>query len=87
MSNLPKGWKQELLSEYLETIIDYRGKTPEKADKGILTLSAKSVKMGEIDYSQAYFISKETYKEFMVRGFPKNWRYFNDNRSTSWMYC
>lgn len=71
MSNLPKGWKQELLSDYLETIIDYRGKTPEKADKGILTLSAKSVKMGEIDYSQAYFISKETYKEFMVRGFPK----------------
>lgn len=71
MSDLPNGWKQELLSDYLETIIDYRGKTPEKADKGILTLSAKSVKMGEIDYSQAYFISKETYKEFMVRGFPK----------------
>lgn len=71
MSDLPKGWKQELLFDYLETIIDYRGKTPEKADKGILTLSAKSVKMGEIDYSQAYFISKETYKEFMVRGFPK----------------
>ena len=71
MKTLPNGWNQELLSDYLETVIDYRGKTPEKSDKGILTLSAKSVKMGEIDYSQAYFISKETYKEFMVRGFPK----------------
>jgi type I restriction enzyme, S subunit len=71
MSNLPKGWKQENLTDYLETIIDYRGKTPEKSDQGILTLSAKSVKMGEIDYSQAYCISQETYNEFMVRGFPK----------------
>ncbi len=71
MKTLPTGWKKEKLSDYLETVIDYRGKTPAKADKGILTLSAKSVKMGEIDYSQAYFISKETYKEFMVRGFPK----------------
>lgn len=71
MKTLPKGWKKEKLSDYLEMVIDYRGKTPAKADKGILTLSAKSVKMGEIDYSQAYFISKETYKEFMVRGFPK----------------
>ncbi len=27
--------------------------------------------MGYIDYSQAYYISEETYKAFMVRGFPK----------------
>lgn len=63
--------KEELLVDCLDAVIDYRGKTPKKSDAGILTLSAKSVKMGKINYSQAYFISKETYDKFMVRGFPK----------------
>ena len=68
---LPFGWVKENLVKCLESVIDYRGKTPEKSDTGILTLSAKSVKMGYIDYSQAYYISPKTYKSFMVRGFPK----------------
>jgi restriction endonuclease S subunit len=71
MSDLPTGWSEENLVSCLDAVIDYRGKTPKKADKGIVTLSAKSVKMGNIDYSQAYYISEETYKSFMVRGFPK----------------
>jgi type I restriction enzyme S subunit len=64
-------WKEATLVDCLEAVIDYRGKTPKKSNHGILTLSAKSVKMGSIDYSQAYHISKETYDKFMVRGFPK----------------
>lgn len=64
-------WKEEILVDNLESLIDYRGKTPKKSIEGILTLSAKSVKMGEIDYSQAYRISIETYKKFMTRGFPQ----------------
>ena len=74
MSNkfdIPNGWKDINLVDCLEAIIDYRGKTPPKSEKGVLTLSAKSVKMGYIDYSQAYFISKAAYDKFMVRGFPK----------------
>lgn len=71
MTELPGGWVDTNLVSCLEKIIDYRGKTPKKADKGVITLSAKSVKMGKIDYSQAYYISEETYKSFMVRGFPK----------------
>jgi type I restriction enzyme, S subunit len=64
-------WKEEILVDCLESLIDYRGKTPAKSEKGILTLSAKSVKMGKIDYSQAYCISQSTYKKFMTRGFPQ----------------
>lgn len=71
ISKIPVGWIDANLVDNLEALIDYRGKTPEKSDNGILTLSAKSVKMGFIDYSQAYYISKETYDKFMVRGFPK----------------
>lgn len=71
INKIPDGWIDANLVDNLEALIDYRGKTPEKSDNGILTLSAKSVKMGFIDYSQAYYISKETYDKFMVRGFPK----------------
>lgn len=60
------------MEEALELIIDYRGKTPKKSEVGIETLSAKSVKDGYIDYSQCYYISKEEYDKFMVRGFPKS---------------
>lgn len=59
------------IMDVLETIIDYRGRTPKKADSGIPTLSAKSVKMGYIDYGNCYYISSGEYKRFMTRGFPK----------------
>ena len=60
-----------VMENALESIIDYRGKTPRKSETGIVTLSAKSVRDGDIDYSQSYFISEAEYKRFMVRGFPK----------------
>lgn len=59
------------MEDALDALIDYRGKTPKKSDKGIMTLSAKSVKNNHIDYSLCYFISEEEYKRFMVRGIPK----------------
>ncbi len=71
LGRIPLGWSVENLEDNLEKIIDYRGKTPTKAESGIITLSAKSVKMNYIDYSNAYYVSKETYDKFMVRGFPK----------------
>lgn len=71
LGKVPLGWSVENLEDNLEKIIDYRGKTPTKAESGVVTLSAKSVKMNYIDYSNAYYVSKETYDKFMVRGFPK----------------
>ena len=59
------------MEDALDALIDYRGKTPKKSERGIMTLSAKSVKNNHIDYSQCYFISKDEYSQFMVRGFPK----------------
>lgn len=58
------------MEDALETLIDYRGKTPKKSNEGIITLSAKSVKNNYIDYSQCYFISEKEYERFMVRGIP-----------------
>lgn len=59
------------MEDALECIIDYRGRTPKKSETGIMTLSAKSVRDGYIDYSQCYYISIDEYEKFMVRGFPK----------------
>lgn len=64
-------FKTYTMEDALEAIIDYRGKTPKKSDRGIPTLSAKSVKNNFIDYSSCYYISEAEYKRFMVRGFPQ----------------
>ena len=64
-------FKEYLMEDALDAIIDYRGKTPEKSDTGIPTLSAKSVKNNHINYAECYYISEAEYKRFMVRGFPQ----------------
>ena len=64
-------FKEYLMEDALEAIIDYRGKTPKKSDTGIPTLSARSVKNNYINYSECYYISPTEYERFMVRGFPK----------------
>ena len=61
----------KVLDEVLESLIDYRGKTPKKSNSGIKMLSAKTVKMGYIDYDNAYYISQEEFNKFAVRGMIK----------------
>lgn len=52
-------------------IIDYRGKTPEKAESGLPFITAKNIKMHYMSLEPQEFITKQTYDEVMVRGFPK----------------
>lgn len=68
---IPDDWKVDTMENSLEAIIDYRGKTPQKSEYGIPTISARVIKNGSIDYSNVYYISEETYRKFMVRGFPE----------------
>ena len=65
-----KDWLITTLDNSIEQIIDYRGKTPKKTESGIPLITAKIVKEGFIQEPNE-FIAKETYKEWMVRGFPK----------------
>lgn len=72
MSNLPKGWEEEKLSELVDKIIDYRGKTPKKlgfdwSEKGkYRALSAKSVKTGGlVNEDQINLGDEELYKAWM----------------------
>lgn len=64
-------WKQDKLIDLLDSLIDYRGKTPRKVDKGIPLITAKIVKNGRID-TPTEFIDIKDYNSWMVRGFPKN---------------
>jgi type I restriction enzyme S subunit len=54
----------------METIIDYRGKTPRKTSFGIPLITAKVVKGGRIETPDE-FIAVEDYQDWMRRGIPK----------------
>ena len=61
-------WEENKLEE-LTTYVDYRGKTPEKVERGILLVTAKNIKMGYIDYNiSKEYVAKENYDEIMRRG-------------------
>ncbi len=64
------GWKTMTLEEATEVIIDYRGKTPVKVEKGIPLITAKIVKNGKIE-TPTEFIATEDYEKWMTRGFPQ----------------
>lgn len=63
-------WKQYRLIEVLDTLIDYRGKTPKKTTSGVPLITAKIIKNGRIE-TPTEFISVDDYDSWMVRGFPK----------------
>ena len=62
-------WKQYRLIDVLDTLIDYRGKTPKKTMSGIPLITAKIIKNGRIE-TPTEFISVDDYDSWMVRGFP-----------------
>ena len=59
-----------VLEDCLETLIDYRGKTPKKTGSGIPLVTAKVVKSGRIE-SPNEFIAPEDFDSWMTRGLPK----------------
>ncbi len=58
------------LGDVLETLIDYRGKTPKKTSSGIPLITAKIVKGGFIEEPRE-FIAESDYESWMKRGFPQ----------------
>lgn len=70
---IPKGWKVKSLEACLESIIDYRGKTPKKLQRNwsenrddIIALSAKHVKKGKlVNLCDANRVDDDLYKMWM----------------------
>jgi len=71
VGRIPEGWLIREVQDILEDIIDYRGKSPPKSEKGIPLITAKNIRQGYIDAEPREFIFEEQYESWMVRGTPK----------------
>ena len=67
---LPKGWCAQSF-ENIFLFIDYRGKTPPKTDNGVALITAKNVRMGHLDREPREYVSDDTFRTWMTRGFPR----------------
>ena len=65
-----KNWTVEPIGDRV-TFIDYRGKTPPKADTGVRLITAKNVKMGYIQRNPEEYVKSNAYNGWMTRGFPQ----------------
>ena len=66
-------FETKTIQEVIETLIDYRGKTPKKTTSGVKLITAKVIKDGGILNKQHEYIAEDTYDSWMRRGLPKQW--------------
>ena len=73
IGEIPESWKLGTIGEICERIIDYRGRTPKFSESGIVHLRSSNVKEGRLTLKsdEITYVTDETYKSFMTRGFPK----------------
>jgi len=69
-SKRSKGWIDTTIGDVIR-FIDYRGKTPVKTTSGIRLITAKNVKMGNLQDSPMEFIASSSYRSWMTRGIPQ----------------
>ena len=63
-------WQRCDLETHIK-FIDYRGKTPQKTNKGIRLITAKNVKSGYLQIDPQEFIDPNIYDKWMTRGIPR----------------
>lgn len=66
----PKHWVKVSLDDLFQ-FIDYRGKTPIKTNAGVVLVTAKNVRPGALVSNPVEYISEQSYKAWMTRGFPR----------------
>lgn len=72
IGKIPKDWEIVPLTKQLDSIVDYRGKTPEKTEEGIFLVTAKNIKDGKICYELSKeYVREADYEEIMHRGIPQ----------------
>ncbi|HCG6690608.1 restriction endonuclease subunit S [Vibrio parahaemolyticus] len=72
LGEVPEHWRVAGFKRFLSSIVDYRGKTPNKVDSGKFLVTARNIKKGTIDYSLSQeYVSEEEYLSVMSRGLPE----------------
>lgn len=64
---IPSNWKMVQMIEIFN-FVDYRGKTPNKINKGIFLITASNIKSGFMEYTRKEYISEEEYEDRKSRG-------------------
>jgi type I restriction enzyme S subunit len=67
----PECFATRTIDEVIDTLIDYRGKTPEKTTSGVKLITAKVIKGGRIMDGEHEFIAEDNYDAWMRRGLPR----------------
>lgn len=71
IGRIPDGWRVWPFTRLASERVDYRGATPQKADDGILLITARNVRQGLIDYETSReFVAEKDYEQTMRRGLP-----------------
>jgi type I restriction enzyme S subunit len=69
---VPQGWTIGGLTKFIGPVIDYRGKTPEKVEEGVLLVTARNIRDGFLDYEvSSEYVRPGEYEEIMRRGRPQ----------------
>jgi type I restriction enzyme S subunit len=72
LGDIPEHWAIVPMTKYLESIVDYRGRTPNKIESGLFLVTAKNIKNGIIDYSLSEeYVDKLDAQSLLNRGIPK----------------
>ena len=72
LGDIPEHWSMVKLRRIISKFVDYRGRTPTKTKSGIPLITARNINDGKLNHEiSPEYISKEDYKEWMVRGFPE----------------
>ncbi len=67
---IPHDWQSKKLEDLMIKIIDYRGKSVPKADRGIPLITARNIRQGFLDFTNQEYIDEKKYDEWMTRGVP-----------------
>lgn len=67
---LPAGWQWSTLDEVTHFVVDYRGKTPPRAESGVPVVSAANVRDGVVEIDDTRLVSEATYLDWVRRGLP-----------------
>ena len=70
-ASAPAGWEVKKLSDCLEKLIDYRGKSTPKDSFGYQLITARNVRFGYIEFEPKEYMNPTDYKDWMTRGFPE----------------
>lgn len=72
LGEIPAHWMVVGFTKYLQSLVDYRGKTPEKTQFGVFLVTARNIRDGFIDYEASQeFVELDTYEDVMRRGKPR----------------